>query len=818
MTLETNRPRSTTGTCSPAAASPSSADPARRGPHRRGHRVRDDRQQGPDDHARLLGCLGARGRQDEDQVQVARDRRDHRPRPLARPRVGRRYRRARQGRRAAPDRHDALLEGDAAGLLLGRLRARHAALGSYVAVMPQGGGEATREFQVAAQAPPAVKHRDALAVELRTDDLGSIGIGSPVLYRTIRVGEVVGHDLVDRDGGAGHGFLIHTVIDKPYAHLVREGTEFWNASGLDVSFGTDGLQVQLASLTSLLSGGIAFDTAPWRGKGPAAPSGTRFDLHESYSDVNAKRKLHGMLEVVVESRSARGLAENSPVTYRSVTIGHTGEVVLSPDSASVKIPVYIEKRYAPLVRTSTRFWNATGVQAHVGLDGVDIDVDSLTSVLSGGLGLATPGTGDPVDRGHLFALATSRTRSGSRGRRPSGSAGSASRTAWRTCSSRSSRAGPACASSSSPTRWRPSATARRSTTARCRSVRSRRASSRRTPDDPHRGPHRRRVRDARAHEHALLEHERHPRAPGHRRPDRRHRLGRVAAARRHRVRDPRRSGPRREGRHHVPAARARRGLVARLDAHDLGREAEARRDDPPRAAPGRAAPPLRRRTPPGGERGRGTDGRRRSARRPARLADARRRPRRPAMQATRASSSACSDGGTSGVGGVRHERHRLHRAGEGGSSNPASRPRLRRQLEAAARPREAADTLPAVAYTSPVMYARERERILERSWLCAGRVDRSRVRATSAPSISSGASWSSSATTSGRCASSRACAGTGRPRSSKAKAAPAPSAARTTRGPIDSTARCSVPRTWRAARASTARAARCRSSGGRRDS
>ena len=277
--------------------------------------------------------------------------------------------------------------------------------GSYLAVMPQGGGEPAREFQVAAQAPPAVKHRGALAVELLADDLGSVGIGSPVLYRSIRVGEVVGHDLVDRSAGTGGGFVIHTVIDQPYRHLVREGTEFWNASGLDIELGSGGLQVQLASLTSLLSGGIAFDTAPWRAESDPIASGARFDLHPSYAEVNARRKLHGTLEVVVESRDARGMAENSPVLYRNVQIGRTGRVELSPDATSVKIPVHIERRFAPLVRTSSRFWNATGLQAHVGLDGVDVELDSLTSMLSGGLALATPASGRPAEAGHLFALA-----------------------------------------------------------------------------------------------------------------------------------------------------------------------------------------------------------------------------------------------------------------------------------------------------------------------------------------------------------------------------------------------------------------------------
>lgn len=45
-----------------------------------------------------------------------------------------------------------------------------------------------------------------------------------------------------------------------YDRYVTPRTRFWNASGLDVSLGTNGIDVRTESLVALLAGSVAFDT------------------------------------------------------------------------------------------------------------------------------------------------------------------------------------------------------------------------------------------------------------------------------------------------------------------------------------------------------------------------------------------------------------------------------------------------------------------------------------------------------------------------------------------------------------------------------
>jgi len=66
---------------------------------------------------------------------------------------------------------------------------------------------------------------------LKAEDLGSLGIGSPVYYRRLQAGQVVAYDLA----GDGKAIDVKIFVNAPYDQYVTPGTRFWNASGIDVS-------------------------------------------------------------------------------------------------------------------------------------------------------------------------------------------------------------------------------------------------------------------------------------------------------------------------------------------------------------------------------------------------------------------------------------------------------------------------------------------------------------------------------------------------------------------------------------------------------
>lgn len=110
---------------------------------------------------------------------------------------------------------------------------------------------------------------------LRVNGLGSLRIGSPVLYRDFKVGQVVGSELAPD----ATSVLVRIMVEAPYHRLVRADTVFWNASGLAMKVGLLGARIQTQSLESMFAGGILFATPESADAAEPAPQGAMFDLH-----------------------------------------------------------------------------------------------------------------------------------------------------------------------------------------------------------------------------------------------------------------------------------------------------------------------------------------------------------------------------------------------------------------------------------------------------------------------------------------------------------------------------------------------------------
>ena len=90
------------------------------------------------------------------------------------------------------------------------------------------------------------------------------------------------------------------------------------------------------------------------------------------------------------------LADGDSVLYRGVEVGRVLGHELEDDSRHVRLRVQIEPRYAPLVRSNSVFWNASGISSDIGLTGVHIHVSSLEALLKGAISLATPDPPGPL--------------------------------------------------------------------------------------------------------------------------------------------------------------------------------------------------------------------------------------------------------------------------------------------------------------------------------------------------------------------------------------------------------------------------------------
>lgn len=272
--------------------------------------------------------------------------------------------------------------------------------GSYIAVLPAE-GKRRRRFDVLDEPPAIAEHRGSLMLELHAAQLGSIGVGSPVTYRSVKVGEVLRHQLAP----SGKEFLVQVMVYPTYAHLVREGSEFWNTSGFDVRLDSQGLRIDVSSLASVIVGGVSFDTPPEAWDTAAATAGASYALQPDFEGLAKARSRSRGLTVLVEARSADGIREGAPVFYRKLEVGQVGRSELSEDATTVRTEVHIQERFAGLVRENSRFWTSTGMDFELGAQGLSVETPSVVELIAGGLEFATPDrAGKVVENGHLFGV------------------------------------------------------------------------------------------------------------------------------------------------------------------------------------------------------------------------------------------------------------------------------------------------------------------------------------------------------------------------------------------------------------------------------
>jgi paraquat-inducible protein B len=216
--------------------------------------------------------------------------------------------------------------------------------GSYIALALSGpGGDPQRDF-VGLEDPPVLQSNiPGTNFLLHAPRIGSITLGSPVFFRDMAVGEVLGWDI----GDMAESVTIHAFVRQPFDRYVHDNSRFWNASGLSVKLGGAGVQVQLESLKALLLGGIAFDTPETPGQRRSDPKlrstdGHEFSLYASKEAADSAAFGRKVPLVSYFDGSVAGLEAGADVVLHGLKIGTITSVGLQYDKASdsVIVPVH----------------------------------------------------------------------------------------------------------------------------------------------------------------------------------------------------------------------------------------------------------------------------------------------------------------------------------------------------------------------------------------------------------------------------------------------------------------------------------------------
>lgn len=222
-----------------------------------------------------------------------------------------------------------------------------------------------------------------VTIEFR--DGGGLRVGqTPVKYRGVQVGLVTGMALsADREH-----VLVKARLERAAAPLAAEGTQFWvvrpqvawgNVTGLGTVISGPEIQAQPAR------GEAGVRRVAFRGlEQPPHPPGLR---------------------VVLKGERPVSLRPGSPVYFRGVEVGTVNGVRLSDDARAAEVELTVYRRYAPLVRTGSAFWNVSGLSVSGGLvKGVELQLESIRTLVTGGIEFASPESSPRAKGGTVFFL------------------------------------------------------------------------------------------------------------------------------------------------------------------------------------------------------------------------------------------------------------------------------------------------------------------------------------------------------------------------------------------------------------------------------
>jgi paraquat-inducible protein B len=231
-----------------------------------------------------------------------------------------------------------------------------------------------------------------IPVTLNFDRGVNVTAGSTqVFYQGIQVGEVSRVKASQKMDGMEVRVLMDPITDD----LLSENTRFWLAPPtLELSGG----------LNDLLKGNrIEVDLR----RGERSQREFKAGASAPPRDPRAPG-----LHLRLTASDPGSLQRGASVYFRRIEVGRVQGMELSADGSAVDVFIVIQPRYAYLVNSRTRFWNVSGLRASASLSGVEVEADSLLSLLRGGIafgsGPRAQREAGPAQSGDMFPLYTSR--------------------------------------------------------------------------------------------------------------------------------------------------------------------------------------------------------------------------------------------------------------------------------------------------------------------------------------------------------------------------------------------------------------------------
>ena len=105
--------------------------------------------------------------------------------------------------------------------------------------------------------------------------------------------------------------------------------------------------------------------------------------------------VHGRF-FTLKSPQLGSLTKGTPIYFRRLQAGQVASYGLDQDGKTVSVKIFVQEPYDQYVTANTRFWQASGLNVSLTASGMQVQTESLLSLLIGGVVFETPETDTPL--------------------------------------------------------------------------------------------------------------------------------------------------------------------------------------------------------------------------------------------------------------------------------------------------------------------------------------------------------------------------------------------------------------------------------------
>ncbi len=208
-------------------------------------------------------------------------------------------------------------------------------------------------------------------VTLIMSDASGIEVGkTQIKSLNVKVGVVTDVKL----GANYENIVVKAQMDKDAERMLREDSQFWI---VEPRVGKEGI----SGLETLLSGAY-IQLQP----GKSQQRKTRFEVLDvpPVAPPNAQG-----IRVILNHELAGQLNVGDPVIYQGFTAGRVEKVTIDAEKRIANYQLFIFEPFDALVRTASQFWLNSGVDLQLNAEGFKVRIDSIESLLGGGVSFGT---------------------------------------------------------------------------------------------------------------------------------------------------------------------------------------------------------------------------------------------------------------------------------------------------------------------------------------------------------------------------------------------------------------------------------------------